>query len=77
MLTSQMQWITSTKRGEIVKKAINIYVYKEMKYILGKKATDQYILDSMTEDEKELAMRRVDKKLNLGLYDEYGQTFLL
>lgn len=65
------------KRGDIVKKAINIYVYKEMKYILGKKATDQFILDSMTEDEKELAMRRVDKNLNLGLYDEYGQTFLL
>jgi hypothetical protein len=60
-----------------VKKSINIYVYKEMKYILGKKATDQFILDSMTEEEKELAMRRVDKNLNLGLYDEYGQTFLL
>lgn len=77
MQTSQMQWITSIKRGDIVKKAINIYVYKEMKYILGKKATDQFLLDALTEDERELIMRRVDKKLNLGLYDEYGQTFLL
>jgi hypothetical protein len=72
-----MLWNTSTKRGEIVKKAINIYVYKEMKYILGKKATDQFMLDALTEDEREIVMRRVDEKLNLGLYDEYGQTFLL
>lgn len=60
-----------------MKKPINIYVFKEMKYILGRKHLDNLMLEYMTEDQKELVMRRIDNELNLGLYDEYETTFFL
>lgn len=53
----------------------NNYVWKEMMYILGRKKMIEGIVKSMNETELEYFLRRMDREIDLGLYDEYEAVY--
>lgn len=53
----------------------NNYVWNEMKYILGRKKMIEGIVKGMNETELEHFLRRMDREIGLGLYDEYEAEY--